>query len=111
MHLFGIQVLAILFALFMLYINFINYKKGRLNNGGFFLWTTLWLGFSVLTIFPQLLEPIIRPLNIIRVLDLMMLVAFAILAFVSFDNYIKNREIEKKIEKLVREDAIKRSKK
>jgi hypothetical protein len=110
MHLIGIQILAILFALFMLYINFINYKKGRLDHGGFFLWTTLWVGFSTLTVFPELLNPVIKPLKIIRILDLMMLIAFAILAYISFDNYLKNREIEKKIEKLVRKEALKKTK-
>ncbi len=111
MHLLGIQLLALLFAFFMLYVNFINYKKGKLTSGDFFLWTVLWLGFITLTLFPEILEPIIKPLNVIRILDLLMLMAFAVLAIISFDNFMKNREIEKKIEQLVRTQTISQIKK
>lgn len=110
MHLLGIQLLAILFAFFMLYVNFINYKKAKLTSGDFFLWTVLWLGFITLTLFPELLEPIIKPLNVIRILDLLMLMAFAVLSIISFDNFMRNREIEKKIEQLVRQQALSASK-
>jgi hypothetical protein len=111
MNLLGIQILAILFALFMLYVNFINYKRRRIEAGASFLWTSLWLGFVTVALFPQLLEPILKPLNISRVLDLLMLIAFAILTVVSFDNYLRNRDIEGKIEKLVRKEALRKVKK
>lgn len=111
MQLLGIQILAVLFALFMLYVNFINHKKARVPFESFFLWTTLWIGFIIITLFPQLLEPFIAPLNIVRVLDLLMLVAFAILTVFTFVNYTKGREIEQKIERLVRDESMRRLRK
>ena len=108
MQLIGIQILALLFALFMFYLSFLHYKKNELTTLGFLFWVLIWLVFVTFTIFPQLLNPIIGPLKVVRALDLLMLGAFVILTVLSFENQIKNRKIEKKIEELTRKEALKK---
>ena len=108
MQLIGIQIIALFFALFMLYISFLHFKKGELSSAIFLFWILLWLVFIFLAIFPQILEPLLSPLKIVRVLDLLMVVAFVILTFVTFENHVKNRNIEKKIEDLARSEALKK---
>ncbi len=106
MQILGIQILALFFALFMVYVTYLHFKKGRISGGNTFLWITMWVVFTFFTLFPQILEPIIRPLNVIRVLDLLMILAFVVLTYLSFDNYIRNKNLEKKIEHIVRKDAL-----
>lgn len=111
MQIIGIQILALLFAFFMLYLTFLHYKRDEISSGIFFLWIFLWLAFILLTLLPQILRPLIGPLRIFRVLDLLMLGAFVILTIVSFENHIKNRNLEKKIEKLARKEVLDKIKK
>jgi len=108
MQIIGIQIIAILFAFFMLYVAFLHYKKGEIKNSTFLFWVVLWIIFIFLTLFSQILSPLIGPLRIFRVLDLLMIGAFIILTFITFENQVKIRNIEKKIEELVRKEASKR---
>lgn len=103
----GIQLLAILFGFFMLYVSFLHFRRGELPGGVWFFWTVLWLAFIVIALAPQLLDPIIVRLKIVRVMDLGMIVAFMILAYLGFENYVRNRRMEKKIEELTRKEALK----
>jgi hypothetical protein len=58
--------------------------------------------------FPKLLEPLMRELFIVRVMDLGMIGTFMILTYVSIENNIKIKNIEDKMEKVVRKIAIKK---
>lgn len=107
MQILGIQIIAILFALFMLYITFLHNKKGEIKNSTFLLWFVLWILFIILTLFSQILRPLVKPLQVFRLLDLLMIGAFIIITFISFENQVKNRRIEKKIEDLVRKETLK----
>ena len=107
MQIIGIQIIAILFAFFMLYVTFLHYKKGEIKNSTFLFWVILWIIFIFLTLFSQILSPIIGPLRVFRVLDLLMIGAFIILTFITFENQVKIRNIEKRIEGLVRKEVIK----
>jgi hypothetical protein len=44
-------------------------------------------------------------------MDLLMVIAFMILAFIGFQNHVSNRRMERKIEELVRKEALKNAKK
>jgi len=106
MNILGIQIIAILFAFFMIYVVFLHFKKKDLEVGEAFFWILLWLGFIIVTLFPGILENIIEKLFIARVMDFLMVVAFMILAFLGFQNYVSNKKTQKKIEEIVREEAI-----
>lgn len=107
MHILGVQIIAILFAIFMIYVAFLHWKRRDINGGEIFFWVILWLGFIIITLFPDILQNITQKLFFTRVMDFLMVVAFMILAFLGFQNYISNKRMEKKIEELVRKQAIK----
>jgi len=104
----GIQIIALVFALFMMYLIFVHYKKRDLTFAENVFWQIIWLGFILLTLFPHVLDPLLGAFKIIRVLDLAMLVAFMILTILGFSNYIGQKKINRKIEKIVKELAIKK---
>ena len=107
MSIIGVQIIAILFAIFMIYVAFLHWKRKDINGGEIFFWTFLWLGFIIITLFPNILQNLTKLLFFTRVMDLLMVVAFMILAFLGFQNHISNRRMEKKIEELIRKEATK----
>lgn len=108
MNILGVQIIAILFAIFMIYVAFLHWKKKEINGGEIFFWLTLWLGFIAVTLFPKILQDVTEFLFFARAMDLLMIIAFMILAFLGFQNYVANRRMERKIEELVRKEATKR---
>ncbi len=111
MDILGVQIIAILFAVFMVYVSFLHWKRKDINGGEIYFWILLWATFIFVTLFPNILQSVTRLLFFTRVMDLLMLLAFMILAYLGFQNHISNRRMEKKIEELIREDALKPLKK
>ena len=108
MNILGVQIISILFAIFMIYVAFLHWKRKDFDGGEIFFWTALWLGFIFITLFPNILQSITKLLFFTRVMDLLMVIAFMILAFLGFQNHVSNRRMEKKIEELVRKEAMKK---
>lgn len=111
MSILGVQIIAVFFAIFMIYVAFLHWKRKDINGGEIFFWTLLWLGFIVVTLFPNILQNLTKMLFFTRVMDFLMVIAFMILAFLGFQNYISNKKMERKIEELIRKEALKGIKK
>lgn len=108
---YGTQILGTLFVLIMVYLTFLYYKRhefGKLIMAG---WMVLWLGALFLIVFPQSVNVILQDLNIGSATQLLIVMSIMILfGFTLFTN-VKLRNIEKKIDNLGRETALKRMKK
>ena len=106
----GIQLLGLLFALFMLYLTFLHYKRKEftLNEAGF--WVGLLIIFVIITLIPRIVDPIVETLNIARTMDFYIILGFMFLIVSNYYTYSQMRINQKKIEKVVREVAIKRAK-
>lgn len=111
MNILGVQIVSVLFAVFMLYVVFLHWKRKDLKTSEYFFWFLLWCGFIGVTLFPNLLQNLTRLLFFARIMDFLMVLAFMILSYIGFNNYIANKKMEKKIEDLIRKDAIKNVKK
>lgn len=90
----------------MLYVTFLYWKKKEIGGGEIFMWVAIWLAFILVTLFPNLLQSLTQLLFFARIMDFLMIIAFMILAFLGFQNYIKNKRMERKIEELVRQEAL-----
>ena len=104
----GIQIIGTLFGLFMVYYSFLNYKRKEFTGKEFSLWFLLWVFFIIIALFPFLLDPIVKSIGFLRVLDLLTISGFLFLVAAVFYNYTISRKTQKKLETLVREIAIKR---
>jgi len=107
MNVIGVQLVLLFFGFFMIYILFLYWKKQDISNVVFFNWLLVWLSFIFFSLFPKVLEPLIKELFIIRVMDLGMIAAFMILTYLSIENNIKIKKYKKMLEGLVREMAMK----
>jgi len=108
MRIIYLQILLLFFALFMVYSLYLHWKRKNISTRMFTFWLVLFSLFIFITFFPKILEPLLKELFIVRVMDLGMIVTFMILTYVTIENNIKIKNLEKTIEKLVRKIAIKR---
>ena len=107
----GIQIISVCFAGFMLYVTFLHRKRGNLNKAESFVWTSLWLVFVYFALFPRVLDPVLAQLFVTRTMDLLMITAFMILAYLGFMNHVGIKNLQSKIRKIVGQKAINKVKK
>lgn len=100
------QFIAVFFALFMMYVARIKSQKHRLPQFEMWLWILLWAGFAFLAIFPEVLLGVVHTLNFARVFDLLIVIAFAVLTTLVFFLYFAVKELQQKLEKTIRNEAI-----
>lgn len=107
MNIIILQIFLLGFALFMVYSLFLHWKKKNISMLIFLVWIFMWGAFVFFTFFPNVLEPLLKELFIVRVMDLGMIIAFMILTYLTFENNIKIKKLDKDIETLVRKISVK----
>jgi hypothetical protein len=104
----GLQVIAILFALSMIYFALHSYKRGELGAMEIASWLVMWALVIVIVIFPDLLRSSASTFLVTRVFDLMVIGGFILVICIVTSAYIKTKRLEKKIEDMVRREALKK---
>lgn len=107
----GLQILAILFAFCMMYFAIIGYKKRELSLAEISSWTILWSTTIVIVVFPELLRSFSMTFLVTRVFDFMVIGGFILVISLVSSAYIRTKRNEKKLEELIRRDAIRNVKK
>lgn len=73
-------------------------------------WLVMWTGTVVIVVFPDLLQDFAKTFSIVRVFDLMVIGGFIVVISLVGSAYIRTKKLEKKLEDLVRRDALKKHK-
>ena len=107
----GLQFIAIAFSLIMIYFAYVNYWKNEINRVEFTVWLVAWTLAIVIVIFPDTLRKVAQTFSISRLLDLLIAGGFLLVIIMVSIAYIRTKRIEKKIEDLVRKEALKDIKK
>ena len=103
----ALQLIGMAIALVALYMSFLYYKRKDFNRLEFLFWLIIWLGFMTVVITPSSFNFILKTLVLWRMLDLIVIIALVVIYMLTFSNYVKNKEIQKKIEALISENALK----
>ena len=103
----GLQITAAIFALIMIYLAIIHYKKGELNGMEIFSWVVIWSVTIFAVVFPEILRTYARSFSVSRLFDLMVLGGFVLVISMVASAYVRTRRMEKKLEELVRKEALK----
>lgn len=106
----GLQFLAVVFALIMIYFAYVNFKRREINKLEITFWTLAWSGAMVMVLFPDTLRNFAETFFISRLLDLLILGGFVMVITMVALAYIRTRRIEKKLEDLIRKDALRKLK-
>lgn len=102
-----IQLLGITFGAGMMYFTFVKYKRKELNKTECLVWFAGWALLILLAIVPSSLDFIIGRLNFYRRLDFFVVLGFFVLLGLGFYNYSNVKKMERKLERYVREEALK----
>jgi hypothetical protein len=102
----GLQVIAILFALSMLYFALHSYKRGELGAMESASWFIMWVLVIIIVVFPELLRTFASTFLVTRVFDLMVIGGFILVISLVTSAYIRTKRLEKKLEDLVRREAL-----
>jgi hypothetical protein len=111
MNVITLQIILLAFVLLMIYSLFLHWKKRDISNRLFLFWLIIFMVFMALFLLPKVFESLIKDVFVVRVMDLGIIGAFMIVTYVSIENNIKMRGLEKKIEKLVRKISLRKVKK
>ena len=104
----GIQIAGILFGLFMIYYSFLHYKRKEFTSKEIFFWSAIWVLFIIVSLFPNILDPIVKIGGFLRALDLLIISGFLFLIAAIFYNYTVTRKVQKKLETVVRDIAMRK---
>lgn len=104
------QLTAVLFAIFMAYVVRVHSRTSHITKTEATLWYSLWLVFALLAVFPDLLIDISDYFYFDRVFDLLLVGALMVLSFLVVRSYFKYKELQIKIEELVRKIALQSNK-
>lgn len=91
----------------MAYFSFVYFKRREFSLGVLIFWEVLWLALIFVSIFPHSTNFFIQGLGLIRAMDLFMVLGFIIAFGLLFYNYVVVQRLRKKMEKVVRKEALK----
>jgi hypothetical protein len=101
-----IQLLGAVFALDMMFITYIYHRRGVLLLHDSIIWISVWTGLLLSAVFPQTLEIIVEPLQFLRLMDFLAVAASFLMFSLIFAVFLRSRSNDRKIEKIVREFAL-----
>jgi len=106
-----LQIIGVGIALIALYMSYLYLKRNVFNKLEFIIWSTIWIGFMLVTITPSSFKFLLETFDIIRMMDFIMIVSFIIIYILGFNNYVVGKQNQKKFDLLIREDSLRMIKK
>ena len=107
---FWIQFLGVVFGTSMMYFTYVKFKKKELSKTELYVWFSGWTIMVLLAVRPSTLDFAIEGLHFYRRLDFFVVVGFFVLLGLGFYNYSVSKKMERKMEVLVRKEAMKEEK-
>ena len=102
----NIQFIALGFGVVMAYLSFLHYKRKEFSRYQFVFWEVLWFGFVFVVLLPDRFNFVTEQLGISRAFDLFSIVAFVIILFLTFHNYLAVTKLTKRLENNVRAKTL-----
>jgi hypothetical protein len=103
----GLQVIALLFAFTMIYFAVLHFKRREISVTEITSWLIIWTIAVIVIVFPELLKSFAGTFLVTRVFDLMTIGGFILTISLVSIVYLRTRRLEKKLEEMVRKQALK----
>ena len=105
-----IQIVVIIFVIFALSRAFLRFKDKKISNMEFIFWLLLWIAVLTVVFKPEITNIFANYLGIERGIDVVIYLSILVLFYLMFRLYVKIDVMEKNITKVVRKDAIEKTK-
>jgi hypothetical protein len=102
----AVQLLVCLFGLVMVYLSYLGFRRRQFGAGGLSLWLVIWIGLVVVTLVPQVFRPLVQPLRVARLMDLVVILGMLALGAITYRTYAIVQQLRHQLEKAVREEAL-----
>jgi hypothetical protein len=106
----GLQIIALIFSFSMVYVAALHYRRHEISKVEVVSWVIMWASAIVVIIFPELLRSFASTFLVTRVFDLMVIAGFILVISLVSSAYVRTKKNEKKLEELVRREALKEKK-
>ena len=106
-----LQIIGLIFALTMIYFALLNYKRREIDNLEFYIWVVIWAAVMLIAVFPDFLRTFSRDVLITRLFDLLVIGGIVLVILLSAKAYLTSKKLEKKVERFIRDEALKNVKK
>ena len=103
----GLQIIAIIFSFLMIYLALLNKRRNEIDTSEFISWVVIWSLTIFVVIFPELLRSFAQRFFITRLFDLMVVGGFVLVIAMVTKAYLGVKRMEKKLENLIRKEALK----
>jgi len=107
----GLQIIALIFAFSMIYVAALHYRRREISKIEVISWAIMWTIAVVVIVFPELLRTFASTFLVTRVFDLMVIAGFILVISMVSSAYLRTKKMEKKLEDLIRREALKKAKK
>jgi len=102
----AVQIIVVAFGIAMAFATYRAYRRRDLIAPEALMWSVVWLCLIVVTVFPNALRTVVGPLEVARLLDLVMIGAILVLTLLVFALNTRLRRNERRVVELVRRLAI-----
>lgn len=101
-----LEIMGLFFAIVMFYFTYSSFKRKEFLFADFIIWSIVWVGFSLVVMFPESISFFIRKIGFISVVQLLSILGIMFIFVIVFYLYKVVRKCQFKIDKLVREVAL-----
>jgi len=101
-----IQVVGIVVGLIFVYLTHLYYKRKEFSVTDLGIWLIIWVSILFGAVFPNLVNRLVDRIGFLRALDLFTIFGFLIIIPILFHLYFIVKRNNKKIEDLVRKEAL-----
>ena len=103
----GIQIISIIFALVFLFFTYSNFRRKDFGVAELIAWSFVWFSFIFVALFPQFFSPYVQYFGFARLMDFVIVIGFFVIFSVLLHNYIVVRRLKRRLETLIRTQALK----
>lgn len=102
-----LSFLSILFAVLMIYLTILNYKKNNFTKTNLLIWNSLWIILILISIRPNFIDKYFVENFKIDIFYVLTILSILILFILSYFIILNQKILEKKIDTIIRAEAIK----
>ena len=107
---FLLSSISIFISVLMIYITHLNYKNKYFNKPELFFWLLCWFIVIFLSIRPSSVDNFFITNFNLSIFYIVNIISIAVLVIFTYFNYLKTKILEKKINKIIMIDSIKKIK-